>query len=515
MNLAALLGGIGTTLNSAQAQIDARQKQQMNQLEIARLNLENQHYQQQAQLDTAFAHFDGLGQIAKANPDAGQPPGPYDVTPMGGGGGGGAGGPAGGPGMIPGAQPIAPPGGQQGGGGGMAPGIAGNPLLGPIPPSMMGAGGPGPGGPGGAAPQAKPSPMEQLANMQPPTLDSVAQGIFRQKVQAGANPQDPALARYVQAVAPKAFSQALESYKAQTSQLEAQARIQESLQAHQDHEQDVAASREIAASNRASSNASKGWELFQSKDGTLLRVNKDTGAVAKVDSADAKDLGKVGAPGAPSEGDPHVNDVAKMIANYQMAPLSSQALRSPYGQAVMAKVAQLNPDYNAETYGGRSKAVRDFSTGKEGNAVRSFNVSISHLNTLDNLVGALGNGSVKMLNSAKQKFEQETGGTAPTNFDAAKSIVGDEIIKAIIGGGGALADRENAQNQIDKAESPAQLRGVIKTYKDLMAGQLKGLKKQYEDTTGLKDFDSRLTDETKSQLGGDGGDDGWSIKPVQ
>ena len=58
------------------------------------------------------------------------------------------------------------------------------------------------------------------------------------------------------------------------------------------------------------------------------------------------------------------------------------------------------------------------------------------------------------------------------------------------------------------------MRHVIKVYKDLMAGQLKGLKKQYEDTTGLHDFDERLTDETKSQLGEAGGD-GWSIKPVQ
>ena len=67
--------------------------------------------------------------------------------------------------------------------------------------------------------------------------------------------------------------------------------------------------------------------------------------------------------------------------------------------------------------------------------------------------------------------------------------------------GGAWADRENAQNQINRAESPEQLKSVIKTYKELMGGQLKGLKKQYEDTTGRKDFDTRLSDDTKTELG--------------
>ena len=47
-----------------------------------------------------------------------------------------------------------------------------------------------------------------------------------------------------------------------------------------------------------------------------------------------------------------------------------------------------------------------------------------------------------------------------------------------------------------------------------MAGQLHGLKKQYEKDTGKKDFDSKLLPETLKQMG-DGKDDalpsGWSV----
>lgn len=252
--------------------------------------------------------------------------------------------------------------------------------------------------------------------------------------------------------------------------------------------------------------ATKGWSIQDvTVDGktSSMRVNADTGEVKPLDLPAGARLTKEGAAGqeAPAADDPRVKSEAEMIAHYQLPPLSNFVMKTPYGQAVMAKVQELNPDYTAEEFGGRTKAVKDFATGKEGNAVRSFNVAISHLNTLNTLVDALGNGDVQTINKLSNAFQTEFGSPAPTSFDSAKAIVGDEIIKAVVGGGGALADRENAQNQLDRAKSPEQLNGVISTYKDLMSGQLKGLKKQYEDTTGLKNFDARLAPETKSQLG--------------
>lgn len=175
--------------------------------------------------------------------------------------------------------------------------------------------------------------------------------------------------------------------------------------------------------------------------------------------------------------------------------------------AAVQRYMQENPGATADDimqfaadFGATGKSVGNFSTGKQGDLIRSFNVGISHLNTLGGLVGALGNGDVQAFNKLGNAYAQQTGNPAPTNFDAAKAIVGDEIIKAIVGGGGALADRENAQNQINRANSPQQLLGVIQTYKELMAGQLGGLKKQYSDTTHRGNFDARLSPEAKTEL---------------
>ena len=51
--------------------------------------------------------------------------------------------------------------------------------------------------------------------------------------------------------------------------------------------------------------------------------------------------------------------------------------------------AEVNPDFDATQYGVRQKAVKDFGTGVQGNTVRSLDVVIDHLHTLDTAAKAL------------------------------------------------------------------------------------------------------------------------------
>lgn len=205
----------------------------------------------------------------------------------------------------------------------------------------------------------------------------------------------------------------------------------------------------------------------------------------------------------PSQQQGDVNNVdaaAQAIANYQQAPLGAYAMRSPYGQAVMAKVMEINPDYQATEFKSRGKARSDFASGKQGSQVRSFNVAISHLDSIQKIADAMDNGDIPALNKLKNAFSRATGKAAPNTFDGMKKIVTDEIVKSIVGAGGGVADREEASKTIAAANSPAQLAGIIDGYKELMAGQLSGLQLQYEQSVGAKDFDRFLTPEAKSYL---------------
>jgi hypothetical protein len=187
-----------------------------------------------------------------------------------------------------------------------------------------------------------------------------------------------------------------------------------------------------------------------------------------------------------------IDAIAGGIASGKMAPLAGNAMRSPISQRVMARVQELNPNYNAHNWEMNDKAYVDFATGAQGNQVRSLNVAVNHLSTLSDLAAALQNGNVQAINKAKNEYKAQTGFEAPTDFNTAKNVVGDEVVKAVIGSGGAQSDRDNAQKVIDSANSPAQLRGAINTYQTLLGGQLNGLAKQYRASTGRNDFAERF-----------------------
>lgn len=192
----------------------------------------------------------------------------------------------------------------------------------------------------------------------------------------------------------------------------------------------------------------------------------------------------MGANGANSS---DVESMAQAIAGGKLAPINGFALAKPRGQAIMARAMEINPTYDAGDYAAKNNALKGFSTGKEGAALRSFNVATDHLETLGTMADALHNGNVQVFNKAGNFWSKNTGSEAPTNFNAVKEIVGKEVVKAIVAGGGGVEERKEMSNLLDAANSPKQLKGVITHFKELMGAQRDGLLDQYERTTGRKD----------------------------
>ena len=198
----------------------------------------------------------------------------------------------------------------------------------------------------------------------------------------------------------------------------------------------------------------------------------------------------------------------------QMPPLGMGKAATALRQSVLNRAAQLGSQGTDGTIiapadiagnivtakqdvGSQTKAVKDFSTGIQGRQVNAFNTAIDHLSTMDKLSDALQNNDIKAFNSLGNVIAKQTGQPAPVNFDAAKQIVTAEIIKAVVASGGGVKERQEAENNFAAANSPVQLKGVINTYKQLLGGQLNSLGLQYENTTGRKDFDKKLTGEAK------------------
>jgi hypothetical protein len=168
----------------------------------------------------------------------------------------------------------------------------------------------------------------------------------------------------------------------------------------------------------------------------------------------------------------------------------------------MQAVQKENPSYDATQYVTKNKARESFATGRQGDTVRSLSVATDHLNQLQTAATAMQNGDIKLANTLVNTFATQFGRPEVTNFDSMKEIVGDEVAKAVIGAKGGEGDRQAIKAGFSSSGSPAQILGTIQQYKGLMGGQLKGLRQQYERTTGLKDFNDALSVNAQAELGG-------------
>jgi hypothetical protein len=177
---------------------------------------------------------------------------------------------------------------------------------------------------------------------------------------------------------------------------------------------------------------------------------------------------------------------AKAIANGQLPPPSGMALTNPRNQRILARVMEINPSYDFTDVTAKRKAASDFTTGQLGNSMRSFAVAGQHLDQLSTLVDAMNNGNYPMVNKLANTIATQTGSVAPSNFDAAKDVVSKEVMKAIVAGGGGVGEREELQKTMDSAKTPAQLKGVITQYRNLMAAQHDALIQQRR-AAGLPD----------------------------
>ncbi|MEI6283063.1 MAG: hypothetical protein WCP82_10185 [Alphaproteobacteria bacterium] len=175
---------------------------------------------------------------------------------------------------------------------------------------------------------------------------------------------------------------------------------------------------------------------------------------------------------------------AQAIASGQLPAPTGMALLNPKNQRILGRVMEINPQYDATTVSAKKAAATAFTSGTLGNALRSVSTANAHLDQMGELVDALGNGNTQIINKVSNWYQKQTGNPAPTNFDAIKAIVGQEVVKAIVAGGGGVGEREEAAKSFSTASSPQQLQGVIKHYRMVMGAQSENLLAQ-RDAAGL------------------------------
>lgn len=199
---------------------------------------------------------------------------------------------------------------------------------------------------------------------------------------------------------------------------------------------------------------------------------------------------------------PDQRNLVRRLASYNVDP-KTLSVNGGERERLLGYTTQYDPNFDQKTYNERYNAVNKFATGPQGQNLTSLNTTMYHLDTLGKAADALNNGNTQAFNQIGNFASRQFGYPAVTNFNAVRDIAADEVVKSVLGTAGSDADRQEMRHNIQAASSPAQLRGVIEHYQDMMAGRLHSLRYTYKAATGNNDeaFDRMLTPETRERLG--------------
>ncbi|HEX8838241.1 MAG TPA: hypothetical protein VF748_14965 [Candidatus Acidoferrum sp.] len=200
-----------------------------------------------------------------------------------------------------------------------------------------------------------------------------------------------------------------------------------------------------------------------------------------------------------NQGKPSADDleaVSDAIAHYRINPSTALArLNAQARSEILKRVQEINPKWTQSDWKTSYDGITRFTTGRQGDSVRFLSVADNHLKVLEDLTKKLANPSdLRAVRAVVNWAQKQEGGEAVTNFETARHFVASEVTKAVIGGPGGLGDRIAAQAPIDPNASVPQIMGSVGTYRQLITGQLKGLKSQFERIPGTApdEWDNRF-----------------------
>jgi hypothetical protein len=175
-----------------------------------------------------------------------------------------------------------------------------------------------------------------------------------------------------------------------------------------------------------------------------------------------------------------VERVAQLLARYDMAPPAGRTLSLPGWADAMIRAKEINPDYKPQIFGEIAKAMNDMENGMSSRALRSFGAAAQHLLFFQELANKLPNDSdVQTANAITAAVAKQFGEKNVTSFETARTLVGPEIAKAIVGGPTASKDREDIKRAFSTSMTREQLNDAIGVSKRLIGGQIDAAEEQH------------------------------------
>jgi flagellum-specific peptidoglycan hydrolase FlgJ len=159
-------------------------------------------------------------------------------------------------------------------------------------------------------------------------------------------------------------------------------------------------------------------------------------------------------------------------------------LKTPCGQTLAQYVTQADPSFESGNPAARTKMQADAATGKLGQNNNALNTAIGHLGELSETATKLNNSNWTPYNSVANYLATKKGDPAVTNFNTVRDKVAEEFTRVYRGAGGAEADVKREIENMNAANSPAQLHQAISHMAELAQSKIDANQEQYKTVMG-------------------------------
>ena len=181
--------------------------------------------------------------------------------------------------------------------------------------------------------------------------------------------------------------------------------------------------------------------------------------------------------------------LVKAIANYEIAPGSQRGgLGSPEVQQLLSLAKRYDPTWTGYNYAQRQQARKDFlGGGIYGRTKVALNTALGHAQHLSEASDELDNTRIPAWNWLKNTVSPLVGDDNRQGvFHQIARNLGNETVKAVTGGEGALEDRRKAEEDYNVNGGRNQQGGAILTTMDLLKPKLDELENAYRLAYGAK-----------------------------
>jgi hypothetical protein len=192
--------------------------------------------------------------------------------------------------------------------------------------------------------------------------------------------------------------------------------------------------------------------------------------------------------GAAADQNGNPSEIAKAIANGQMAWKDAVSMRTPMTvkNAILSQVFKLNPNFDTAEFGLESDAAKKARSGAWADTRVAYNTAIDHGQQLLDTIDALKNGDVKKLNSLKNFFKSEFGSPDVPDYSAVSNAYNHEVTSVVSKNHITDAEVQAGGAVLPSNASPQALRGVVASYNKLMTSKRDELDKVIKASAGNK-----------------------------